>query len=208
MQSSHEKSHARAQLKSIVAAIDESARREKSRNACSLLTSTAEFRAAQVVMLFLSMPAEIDTTCIALKCWQEGKTVVVPRVAWDQRRMMPIEISSLTTDVADVEHGPRGVKLREPVSGKPVPVNLIDLVLVPGLGYTKDGYRIGRGMGFYDRFLAQPDFLGLSVGYAYEEQVLESIPTQDHDVPVSMLVTDQSIRRFATNCMSGGATPR
>ena len=48
---------------------------------------------------------------------------------------------------------------------------------------STSGYRIGRGMGFYDRFLAQPDFLGRSCGLAFEEQVLESLPVLDHDVP-------------------------
>jgi 5-formyltetrahydrofolate cyclo-ligase len=204
MPQSGEKSIVRQQLKSVLGGIDEHARRALSHDASSLLTSTAEFRAARVVMLFLSTPAEIDTAAVALRCWQEGKTVVVPRVAWDQRRMMPIEINSLTSDVTEVSHGPAGVKLREPIEGKPMPIDLIDLVLVPGLGFTTQGFRIGRGMGFYDRFLATPGFLGLSVGYAFEQQVLEQIPHDDHDVPVSMLVTNQSIRRFATNTMSRG----
>jgi 5-formyltetrahydrofolate cyclo-ligase len=87
------------------------------------------------------------------------------------------------------------------VGGKPVPVNLVDLVIVPGLGFTANGYRIGRGMGFYDRFLAQSDFIGLSCGLAFEEQVVDELPVLDHDMPLSMLVTDNGIRRFASNCI-------
>jgi 5-formyltetrahydrofolate cyclo-ligase len=88
--------------------------------------------------------------------------------------------------------------VKEPVGGKPVPINLIDLVIVPGLGFTPRGYRIGRGMGFYDRFLSQPDFGGFACGLAFEDQVLAEIPLLDHDVPLSMLATDQGLRRFAT----------
>jgi len=91
--------------------------------------------------------------------------------------------------------------VREPVSGKPIPLDLIDLVIVPGLGFTPTGYRIGRGMGFYDRFLAQPEFVGLSCGLAFEDQVIADLPVLDHDMPLSMLVTDQGIRRFASNCI-------
>ena len=75
------------------------------------------------------------------------------------------------------------------------------MVIVPGLGFTVGGHRIGRGMGFYDRFLAQGDFLGVSCGLALEEQVVEEIPVLDHDIPLSMLVTDRGIRRFASNCI-------
>jgi 5-formyltetrahydrofolate cyclo-ligase len=74
-------------------------------------------------------------------------------------------------------------------------------VVVPGLGFTPDGHRIGRGMGFYDRFLAQPEFLGLSCGLAFEEQMVPSVPILDHDMPLSMLVTDRGILRFASSCI-------
>ena len=113
--------------------------------------------------------------------------------------MLPVEITSLQTGLATTGSG-----IREPAgdAGKPIPLNLIDLVIVPGLGFTPTGYRIGRGMGFYDRFLAQPDFVGLSCGLAFEEQMVEQLPVLDHDMPLSMLVTDRGIiRRFAsTNC--------
>jgi 5-formyltetrahydrofolate cyclo-ligase len=57
-------------------------------------------------------------------------------------------------------------------------------------------------MGFYDRFLAQPEFNGLSCGLAFDQQVVEELPVLDHDVPLSMLVTDRGIRRFASHCIT------
>jgi 5-formyltetrahydrofolate cyclo-ligase len=92
--------------------------------------------------------------------------------------------------------------VREPASGNPIPIDLIDLVIVPGLGFTETGYRIGRGMGFYDRFLAQAEFMGVSCGLAFEEQIVGALPVLDHDVPLSMLATDRGIRRFASHCIS------
>ena len=190
------KAAVRRQLRDMLAAMGEADRHTKSVAACSLLASSPEFAAARVVMLFLSTPAEIDTASLALKCWQAGKTVVVPKVSWDQRRMLPTEISSLTTGMTTTGPG-----VREPIGGKPIPVDFIDLVVVPGLGFTPTGYRIGRGMGFYDRFLAQSEFIGLSCGLSFEEQIVEQLPVLDHDVPLSMLVTDRGIRRFASNCI-------
>jgi 5-formyltetrahydrofolate cyclo-ligase len=149
---------------------------------------------ARTIMLFLSTPEEVDTAPIALKAWQQGKTVAAPKVSWSQRRILAMEVNSLTSGLAQTRYG-----VREPDTGKPVPVDFLDLVIVPGLGFTPTGQRIGRGMGFYDRFLAQPEFMGVACGLAFEEQVLESLPVLDHDMPLSMLVTDATVRRFPTH---------
>jgi 5-formyltetrahydrofolate cyclo-ligase len=191
--SDSKKSAIRKQLRDTLAAMPPADRHAKSVAAGALVTASAEFAAARVVMLYLSTPEEVDTAPIALRAWQTGKTVVVPKVSWDQRRMLPVEISSLRDGLTTT--GP----VREPISGQPMPVEFIDLVIVPGLGFTEQGFRIGRGMGFYDRFLAQPDFLGLSCGLAFEEQVVPALPVLDHDMPLSMLATNRGLRRFASS---------
>ena len=192
------KANVRRQLKEVLASISEADRHRKSIAACGLLTGTAEFDAARVVMLYLSTPHEIDTAPLALKCWQAGKTVVVPKVSWDQRRMLPVEINSLQTGITTTS----ALNIREPIAGKPIPIDFIDLVIVPGIGFTPNGSRIGRGMGFYDRFLAQPEFIGVSCGLAFHEQLIDDVPVLDHDMPLSMLVTDQGILRFASQCIA------
>lgn len=183
----------RRTLREKLAGMSDAERHAKSLSACRFVCTSPEFEAARVVMLYLSTPTEVDTAPIALRCWQDGKQVVVPKVSWDQRRILPVEISNLKDNLTTT--GP----VREPVAGKPVPLDMIDLVIVPGLGFTNAGFRIGRGMGFYDRFLAQGEFLGRSCGLAFEEQVLETLPVLDHDVPLSMLATDTGIRRFASS---------
>ncbi len=183
-------------LREQLAAITPDQRRAKSAAACGLLAGLPEFSQARVVMLYLSTAEEIDTAPLALRCWQTGKSVVVPKVSWDQRRMLPVEITTLQTGLTSTGQG-----IREPIAGKPIPIEFIDLVIVPGLGFSTTGYRIGRGMGFYDRFLAQSEFIGRSCGLAYEEQVVEALPVLDHDIPLSMLVTDRGVRRFAPACI-------
>ena len=190
------KSAIRSRLREALGAMSPASRHAKSLAACSLVTASPEFAAARVVMLYLSTALEADTAPLALRAWQTGKTVVVPKVSWDQRRMLPVEISTLTTGMTSTGPG-----IREPVAGNPMPVEFIDLVIVPGLGFTPTGYRIGRGMGFYDRFLAQPDFLGVSCGLAFDEQLIDDLPLLDHDVPLSMLATDKGLRRFASSCI-------
>jgi len=196
MAETNDKHAIRRLLRDRLETMTDAERSARSLKACNLLAASPEFATARVVMLFLSAPFEIDTAPLALKCWQTGKTVVVPKVSWNQRRILPTEITSLQ---AGLTIGDRGI--REPISGKPVPVEFLDLVIVPGLGFTADGHRIGRGMGFYDRFLAQSEFIGLSCGLAFETQIVPSLPVLDHDMPLSMLVTDWGIRRFASNCI-------
>src|SRR5436190_18721786 len=196
MASSQSKSIIRKQLRDLIAAMSEADRHAKSIAACGFISSSPEFTAARVVMLYLSSNQEVDTAPLALKAWQAGKTIVVPKVSWDQRRMLPIEISSLTTGLTSTGPG-----IREPIAGQPMPVEFVDMVIVPGLGFTDKGYRIGRGMGFYDRFLAQAEFIGLSCGLAFAEQIVADLPVLDHDIPLSMLATDKGLKRFASNCI-------
>jgi 5-formyltetrahydrofolate cyclo-ligase len=179
-------------LRERLAGITPEARHERSVAACAVVAAMPEFVAAKVVMLYLSMPQEVDTSSLALIAWQNSKTVVVPKVSWDQRRMLPVEINSLNTEMRAAGPG-----VLEPIAGKPVPVEFIDLAIVPGLAFTLDGHRLGRGMGFYDRFLAQSEFVGLSCGLAFAEQIVDRLPVLDHDVPLSMLATDQGLCRFA-----------
>jgi 5-formyltetrahydrofolate cyclo-ligase len=183
----------RKELRDVLDKMTEAELHQKSVAACNLLSATPEFVSARVVMLYLSTPQEVDTAPLALKCWQDGKTVVVPKVSWDQRRMLPVEITTLQAGLTTTGHG-----VREPIAGKPIPIDMIDLVVVPGVGFTANGHRIGRGMGFYDRFLAQSEFLGISCGLGFEEQVVENFPVLDHDMSLCMLATNQRIHRFAS----------
>jgi 5-formyltetrahydrofolate cyclo-ligase len=85
----------RNSMKGFLAGLSEQERHARSLAACQLLIGTKEFKGAEVVMIFLSMPNEIETSTLAIKAWGEGKRVVVPRVDWGMKRMEPVEISSL-----------------------------------------------------------------------------------------------------------------
>ncbi len=186
------KKELRQQVRRMLDSMPHAEMAEKSALAMDHLTGCSEYNRAQIIMVFLSLPTEIDTTGVVLRAWQDHKRVLAPRISWEQRRMMPTEIRSLTSDLVETSMG-----LREPVSGPPIPISLIDLVIVPGLAFDKKGDRLGRGRGFYDRFLAHPEFNGVTCGFAFEEQVLEEVPAEPLDRPVSMVVTDKRVRRFS-----------
>lgn len=163
----------------------------KSRKACLNLISTPQFEKASVVMMYLSLPHEVDTHEAILCAWQLGKTVVVPKISWQQRHMIPVRIDSLETDFSTEVAG-----LRNPVTGVPIPFEQIDLVVTPALGFDRKGNRIGRGGSYYDKFFANAQVKGHRCGFAFAEQVVDSVPVKDHDEPVDFLVTDEEVIYF------------
>lgn len=186
------KKELRQRLRDLMANVPAAELHERSIRACGHLTATPEYERSEVLMVFLSLPAEVDTTPLVLHAWRDRKRVLAPKVSWEQRRMLPIEFQSLSDDLQESQLG-----LREPVEGTPVPLSEIDLVVVPGLGYDVQGNRIGRGRGFYDQFLAHEGWRGVSCGLALEDQVVEQVPVKEHDARVDMLVTDDQVRRFS-----------
>jgi 5-formyltetrahydrofolate cyclo-ligase len=183
-----EKAELRRKLMDCLLAIPLEQRSERSRKACRNLVSTAEFQSASTIMMFLSLPHEVDTSEAILNAWQLGKAVAVPKISWQQRHMIPVQINSLETGFSTGASG-----LRNPISGLPVPFGDIDLVVTPGLGFDKIGNRLGRGGSYYDRFFANDELKADRCGFAFSEQILDSIPAAEHDEPVEILVTDEEI---------------
>lgn len=184
------KKELRKRLRAVMASIDPQELRLRSAAACRLLIEQPEYQNAEVVMVFFSLPNEVDTMQVVLRAWQDCKRVLAPKVSWEERRLLPVEIYS----IADVSEGYTGI--REPMGGVPVPVREIDLVILPGLGFDPFGNRLGRGRGFYDHFLAHRDYRAVSCALALEEQFVDSVPVGPHDMPIDMLVTDKHVRRF------------
>jgi 5-formyltetrahydrofolate cyclo-ligase len=186
-----DKAELRRMLRNSLLAMPPKQRNEKSRRACRNLISTPQFQAASTVMLYLSLPHEVDTGEAILHAWQLSKTVVVPKISWQQRHMIPVQINSLETDVST------GVSdLRNPIAGVPVPFEEIDLVVAPALGFDRQGSRLGRGGSFYDRFFANDQLRALRCGLAFAEQLVDSIPVTESDKPVDFLVTDEEVMYF------------
>jgi 5-formyltetrahydrofolate cyclo-ligase len=185
-----EKVELRRQLRNRLLSMPEPQRRAKSKKACQNLTSTDEFQRASIVMMYLSLPHEVDTSEAILHAWQLGKTVAVPKISWQQRHMIPVQITSLETGFSTGAWG-----LRNPTGGVPIPFGDIDLVVAPALGFDRRGNRLGRGGSFYDRFFANKDVKAVRYGLAFAEQVLDAIPVTESDQPVHVLVTDEEIIR-------------
>ena len=196
------KHHLRKEMRQALARISPADAAEKSHQACAKLTGLEQFAAADVVMLYLPIPGEVDAVPIALAAWRHDKTVLVPKVDWQQRHMLAVECRSLSDEMVRTRFG-----LRQPRDGHPWPVEDIDLVVVPALAFDRQGSRLGRGGGFYDRFLSHRKARAATCGLAFEEQVVDALPAAAHDRPVDMLVTDHGVRMF-NGVRPGGARPK
>ena len=164
----------------------------RSRLACAKVTAMPEFQSASAVMIYVSMPEEIDTLSIALAAWQHGKTVLAPKINLRQRHMIALQIRSLDSELVA---GPYGI--REPHYSEPWPSEDIDFVVVPALAFDRKGNRLGRGAGFYDRFFASPHLRAFRCGLSFREQIIDGeLPTTQYDQPVDAIVTDREVLRF------------
>ncbi len=145
---------------------------------------------ARTIMGFLAIPGEPDLRDLFIVGLRGGKRLALPRVDWGTRSMAPALVRDLERDVMSGKHG-----LHEPAAACP-PANLaeIDLVLVPGLAFDRAGHRLGRGGGFYDRFLGASGLRARVMGVAYEVQVVKEIPVEATDIPVEFLATEAGVR--------------
>ena len=185
------KAQLRHELKKCLLSITSQARSEKSSKACRNLVSIPQFQNASTIMLFLSLPDEVDTSESILHAWQLGKAVAVPKVSWQHKHMIAVQINSLETGIKTETSG-----LQNPTSRIPMAFEDIDLVVTPGLGFDKEGNRLGRGGSYYDRFFANQELKASRCGFGFAEQLVEKVPVAEHDEPVDMLVTDEKIIYF------------
>lgn len=188
------KREVRRLLRQRLAALSPQQRHAHSLAIAERASQTPEWRRARTVLLYLALPDEVETTALFEAAFAEGKSVAVPKIIDPaQRLMVPVPIYSLAAE--ELAHAHYGVRVPAG-EAEALAVESIDLAVVPGLGFSRDGQRIGRGMGYYDRFLAQPEFRGTRCGLGFESQVLGDLPSDEHDRPVDMLVTEAEVLRF------------
>ncbi|MGV4319673.1 5-formyltetrahydrofolate cyclo-ligase [Bacillus mojavensis] len=151
------------------------------------LFSLPEWQNARTIAVTISRGLEVPTRPIIEKAWGEGKEVCIPKCDPDTKRMQ------FRTFQADDQLETVYAGLQEPIIEKTHEVvqSQIDLIIVPGVCFDPDGYRIGFGGGYYDRYLS--DYKGNTVSLLLECQLYDHVPHLSHDIPVQMLVTEGRI---------------
>ena len=186
----------REQIESTLDTLTPEQMHTRSADACQKLLALEPIRRASTIMLYMPIPGEVDLTPAALWCFRKGKTVAVPTVDWKRRDMRLVEVTTFDDEFMEVDE--RGI--RTPREGRPLPADLVDVIVVPGRAFDIEGRRLGRGGGFYDRFLDRFAHRPALVGLALDAQIVEVVPAEAHDIPMDFVVTE---RRVA-NCHPTG----
>ena len=178
-----EKQEARRAIREAVARLTPQDRECESRAVSARVMALPEMARARTVMVFISMPDEVDTAPIIQRCLDAGKAVVAPRTRMRPRRMVPCRLRRLDA----LRPGAYGIL--EPPPDEPSRPEDIDLALVPAVGLDRGGARLGRGAGYYDRFLTSAGFKAVRVGVGFQSQLVDRVPRDEHDMPVEIIVT-------------------
>lgn len=131
------------------------------------------FSHAEVVAAFCALPDEPATEAVLRRWVEQGKRVAVPRVEGDRMRFFYYEPSKLVRGAFGIEEPSDEAALCPPAE--------IELMIVPGVAFTAAGDRMGRGKGYYDKYLSQSDFRGYTIGVGYVHQLLDQLPVEPHD---------------------------
>jgi len=190
-----EKKTARAKLRSLWRAVTPESLASFSTQICDRLVSLPDWKSARSVMLYSPMPGELDILPLAAKALETGKIVCVPRTDWTGGILEPVRISDWSHANAGPRHTDRPAVPVPLETSVPFNPTSLDLIIVPGLGYDASGNRLGRGAGFYDRFLLENSVGAKSIGLAPEQMILQRIPAGAMDAPVSTIVTESRVIR-------------
>lgn len=207
--SPEQKSKLRRAINDSLNSMTPEVRRRKSRLICKHLEQLAAYQRARTIMAYVALEEEPDPWPLVRAAWAAGKQVVMPRVdppfeepripRIHDRRILPFVLEEQLLDDPAEHPGLRvdvfGIFEPKSTSAE-IPVGEIGLILVPCLAYDRCGRRMGKGGGFYDRFLAREDMTAVSCGLAFSEQVFGRLPNCPHDRSVDILVTETGIMDF------------
>ncbi|MBI5213871.1 MAG: 5-formyltetrahydrofolate cyclo-ligase [Nitrospirae bacterium] len=146
-----------------------------------------EFGAAHKILLYASFRSEVDTLDLLKYCLNSGKVIALPKVDNDNGRLTLYRME----DMNEVVAGYMGIPEPQVHEGRRMPVEEMDLIIVPGVAFDWHCNRLGYGKGFYDKLLARG--AKAKVALAYEEQIVEHIPSEPYDIKMDKIITDKRI---------------
>lgn len=173
-----DKKSIRVEVRRRIKAMSDAAKLEASGRIFEALELSPTFTSAHCVALFAAMWDEVPTAQVLERWRVMGKRVVVPRVEGDIMRYYDYSPERM-------QEGAFGIF--EPMGDDEVTATDIDLMIVPARAFTLRGERLGRGGGFYDKYMSQSGFRAAKFGICFECQIFDVLPTDPHDIAVDEL---------------------
>lgn len=145
---------------------------------------------SNTIMLYLDFNNEVKTDILLKELINLNKIVVAPITVKEDKKLLPYRIKNLDSDIKIGSYG-----IREPRKStcSPVDIKEIDIVIVPGVAFDKNGFRLGYGGGFYDRFLKNLSPYAITIGLAFDIQLFDEIPKEEHDIQLDYIITEKRI---------------
>ncbi|MBM4384197.1 MAG: 5-formyltetrahydrofolate cyclo-ligase [Deltaproteobacteria bacterium] len=168
-------------------AISPESRAEFATSACARVVALPEFSAAPRVAVYAALPSELSVTAVASAAAAQGKELLWPRLTPDG----VLELAAARGD--ELVPSDRGF-LAAPADRAPARLLPADLLLVPGVAFTRTGARLGRGGGHYDQLIAEAPGT-VTVGVAFDIQLVREVPLEPHDRPVDLVITPSGVWR-------------
>lgn len=168
--------------------LNEEERAVYSNEIANKLFSSSYYKEAKTIMCFISFSDEVDTHEFIKQAIEDGKKIVVPITFPKTHELKP----SLLKDFNELEPGFYNILTPKKEFKRFIEPKDIDLVITPGVAFRKDGYRVGYGGGYYDRFLSKiPDTPTIAI--AFDIQIVEDLPIDSYDIPVDYIYTEKNI---------------
>lgn len=165
-------------------------RAEKTKAIEDRLFDFANFLEANISLLYMNGRYEVETKNIINKTFEYNKIVVLPAYTMEKHKTRLMKIDNMDTNLIS---GPKGVLEPDENKCKEVPIECIDIAIIPGIAFDEKGARIGSGTGFYDRLIPELPITTRKVALAFEDQIIQQIPMESHDKHVDIIVTNERI---------------
>ncbi len=181
---SQRKSETRKMLKSARAKLPETTRMAYANSITEQVLKLDEIRNAETIFIYISFASEVHTHALIKALLDAGKTLAVPRIV--NSDYMQAETFSSWEDLVPGELGILNPTDSTPCDGS------FDVAIIPGLGFTLSGHRMGFGRGYYDKWFSQ-NKVRHKIALAFELQLVDEIPVEDTDVPMEKIITEKRV---------------
>jgi 5-formyltetrahydrofolate cyclo-ligase len=149
-----------------------------------------EVKNAKTISVYLHKGSEVRTDEIVAWCLSSGKRVIIPVTNRENRKLI---FSELHNPATELHIGSFGILEPKPEFLRPIPLEEAEVVLVPGIAWDFQGHRVGYGGGYYDRSINSLRKHVLTIGLAYELQLVKQVPASRYDRAANKVVTERRV---------------
>jgi 5-formyltetrahydrofolate cyclo-ligase len=180
----------RGNVEKVLAALSDKEIKDKTQRVEKRLFEFANFLEANIVLLYINSSCEVNSLNIIERCLNYKKIVILPAFVSTKYEMKLMKIDNVDTDLM---LGPRNILEPDPNQCNIVPIECIDIAIIPGIAFDEKGGRIGSGDGYYDRLIPKLPITTRKVALTFEDQIVPQIQMEAHDRHVDIIITEKRI---------------